>query len=82
MLGKSPIFPLKLHFWYPTYMEISLMHHAQQCAVMYDPFISPYSMHILAGKTEELYALCRQETVFSATTINPAGTRSTNVCFD
>lgn len=34
---------------------------------MYAPLVSPYSTHILAGKTEEPYALCRQETVFSET---------------
>lgn len=34
---------------------------------MYAPLVSPYSTHILAGKTEEPCALCRQETVFSET---------------
>lgn len=32
---------------------------------MYGLLVSPYSTHILAGKTEELYALCRQETFLS-----------------
>lgn len=34
---------------------------------MYAPVVSPYSTNILAGKTEEPYALCRPETVFSET---------------
>lgn len=45
---------------------------------MYGLLVSPYSTHILAGKTEELYALCRQETLLSYS-VNPAGTRSTSV---
>lgn len=36
---------------------------------MYAPIVSPYSTNILAGKTEELYALCRPETVFSKTLV-------------
>jgi len=70
MLGKSPVFPLQLHFWYPCVGGgIPDPSRAAMCsnALMYNPLVSPYSTHILAGKTEESDALCRQETLFSAT---------------
>lgn len=72
MLGKSSVFPLKLHFWYPRVhgdIPDPLRAAMRSNAFMYGPLVSPYSTHILAGKTEELYALCRQETVFSATSL-------------
>lgn len=70
MLGKSPIFPLKLYFCYPSiHGDIADLLCAVMCskAFMYGLLVSPYSTRILAGKTEELYALCRQETVLSGT---------------
>lgn len=68
---ESNFFHWNYTFGNLTLLERSLIHQVKQCAckntLMYAPTASPYSTNILAGKTEELYALCRLETVFLET---------------